>query len=61
MHGAVQIPKYKLLLGAALGKKWEEEEVLRPLHELSEAEENAFRSYRRAVVGERLLDPLRVS
>jgi hypothetical protein len=55
------MPKYKLLLGAALGKKWSEEEVLRPLEELSDAEVQAFQDYRRAVVEERSLDPLRVS
>jgi hypothetical protein len=56
----LQLPKYKLLLGAALGKKWEEAEVLRPLEELSAAEIRAFEDYRRAVVEERTLDPLRV-
>ena len=56
----LQLPKYKLLLGAALGKKWEEAEVLRPLEELSVAEIRAFEDYRRAVVEERTLDPLRV-
>lgn len=56
----LQLPKYKLLLGAAFGKKWEEDEVLRPLEELSVAEVRAFMEYRRAVVEERTLDPLRV-
>jgi hypothetical protein len=55
------MPKYKLLLGAALGRKWDEDEVLRPLEELSEDEIRAFQEYRHAVVEERSLDPLRVS
>lgn len=55
------MPKYKLLLGAAFGRKWEEGEVLRPLEELSDAEIHAFQDYRHAVVEERSLDPLRVS
>jgi hypothetical protein len=54
------VPKYKLLLGAAFGKVWEEHEVLKPLEELSEAEVACFQAYRRSVVEERSLDPLRV-
>jgi hypothetical protein len=56
-----QMPKYKLLLGAAFGKKWEEGEVLRPLEQLSQAQVAAFQEYRQEVVEERSLDPLRVS
>lgn len=55
------MPKYKLLLGAAFGKKWEEDEVLRPLEQLTQAQVAAFQEYRQEVVEERSLDPLRVS
>jgi hypothetical protein len=55
-----QMPKLKLLLGAALGRDWEEHEVLLPPEELTDAQTSRYRAYRRAVEKERCMDPLRV-
>jgi hypothetical protein len=55
------MPKLKLLLGAALGRDWEEHEVLLPAEELTDAQAARYRAYRRAVEQERCMDPLRVS
>jgi hypothetical protein len=57
----LQMPKLKLLLGAALGRDWEEHEVLLPPEELTDAQAARYRAYRRAVEQERCMDPLRVS
>jgi hypothetical protein len=54
------MPKLKLLLGAALGRDWEEHEVLLPPEELTDAQAARYRAYRRAVEQERCMDPLRV-
>lgn len=54
------MPKLQLLLGAALGRVWDEHEVLRPLEQLTVAKVAQYRAYRRAVEQERCMDPLRV-
>lgn len=56
----LQMPKLKLLLGAALGIDWEEGQVLTPPEELTDAQAGRYRDYRRAVEKERCMDPLRV-
>lgn len=55
----LKMPKYKLLLGAALGKVWEESDVLDPLP-LQPAAAAQYRKYREDMVRERQMDPLRV-
>ena len=57
----LQMPKYKLLLCTLFGRKFKEDEVMRPLDQLTDEEVATFLNYRRAVVEERSLDPLRVS
>lgn len=57
----LQMPKLRLLLCAALGRQWEEQEVLLPLDQLTPAQAARYRAYRKAVEEERSLDPLRVS
>eukprot|EP00775_Hariotina_reticulata_P013185 gene13185-13316_t len=54
-----KMPKYKLLMGAALGKVWEESDVLEPLP-LQPAAAAQYRKYREEMVKERQMDPLRV-
>eukprot|EP00879_Flechtneria_rotunda_P030778 GHRR01033456.1.p1 GENE.GHRR01033456.1~~GHRR01033456.1.p1 ORF type:complete len:127 (+),score=35.91 GHRR01033456.1:416-796(+) len=56
-----KVPKLKLLLGAFFGLQWTEQDVLRPLQEMTAAQIARYRAYRRTIEEERSLDPLRVS
>eukprot|EP00879_Flechtneria_rotunda_P014617 GHRR01015274.1.p1 GENE.GHRR01015274.1~~GHRR01015274.1.p1 ORF type:complete len:332 (+),score=134.11 GHRR01015274.1:416-1411(+) len=55
-----KVPKLKLLLGAFFGLQWTEQDVLRPLQEMTAAQIARYRAYRRTIEEERSLDPLRV-